>query len=145
MAIVKKTTATKPKAAPKTLSAKKKTTSTAKPIMKASVASAMVVKPTVLPAAEPKAPLLNKKALIDSVVLRSGIKKKYAKPVVEAMLEVLGENVALKKDMNLQPFGKILMRKQMDKDSATVSVVKIRQSKRAVQAKITSPISQAAE
>lgn len=72
---------------------------------------------------------LRKKELIETVVLRSGIKKKDAKPVVEAMLEILGEHVALAKDMNIQPFGKIMFQKQIDKSNAMVSVARIRQSK----------------
>jgi hypothetical protein len=35
-------------------------------------------------------PALNKKELIDEAVLRSGIKKKEAKPVIEALLAILG-------------------------------------------------------
>ena len=71
--------------------------------------------------------ILNKKQLIEDVVTRSGIKKKDAKPVVEAMLEVLGEAIAAGKTLNLQPFGKITLQKQNEKASARVSVVRIRQ------------------
>jgi len=46
-------------------------------------------------------PDLRKKALIDLVVARSGTKKKDAKPVVEAMLAVLGETIGAGRELNL--------------------------------------------
>ncbi|HGG04057.1 MAG TPA: DNA-binding protein [Aliiroseovarius sp.] len=76
--------------------------------------------------------VLRKKELIDTVVTRSGIKKKYAKPVVEAMLAVMGEAVADEKIMNLQPFGKVMVKKQNAKENATVYVARVRQVKRDV-------------
>ncbi len=72
---------------------------------------------------------LGKKQLIEEVVVRSGMKKKDVKPVVEAMLGVLGESVATGRELNLQPFGKITIRKQNEKASARVSVARIRQSR----------------
>ncbi len=72
---------------------------------------------------------LGKKQLIEEVVARSGVKKKDVKPVVEAMLGVLGESVAAGRELNLQPFGKITIRKQNEKASARVSVARIRQSR----------------
>lgn len=79
---------------------------------------------------EPAAPVeLKKPELVDLVVSRSDIKKKYAKPVVEAMLEVLGETLAKGREMNLQPFGKVKYNRTKETISARVVVTKIRQSK----------------
>lgn len=80
-------------------------------------------------AVQPMLPVLGKKQLIDSVVTRSGIKKKDAKPVVEAMLAVLGEAIAEGRELNLRPFGKVKIQRQFDKPSAKVTVARIRQPK----------------
>ncbi len=124
---------TSTKAAAKTSA---KTTAPRKSAAKTAARKTIVVKPAEKPAEKPavqgvtlQAPvILGKKQLIEEVVARSGIKKKDAKPVIEAMLDVLGEAVAAGKTLNLQPFGKITMQKQNEKASARVSVVRIRQS-----------------
>ncbi|MEO3414013.1 HU family DNA-binding protein [Roseovarius sp. CAU 1744] len=72
---------------------------------------------------------LKKPELIDLVVTRSEIKKKYAKPVVEAMLEILGETLSKGREMNLQPLGKVKYNRTKETTSARVVVTKIRQSK----------------
>ena len=74
---------------------------------------------------------LKKKELIELVVERSGIKKKDAKPVIEAMLAVLGETIAKGREMNLQPFGRVKYNRTKETTSARVVVTKIRQSKAA--------------
>lgn len=71
---------------------------------------------------------LKKRELIDLVVERSGIKKKDAKPVVEAMLAVLGETIADGRELNLQPFGKLRINRTNDKPNGRVIVCKLRQS-----------------
>ncbi|WP_306116557.1 MULTISPECIES: HU family DNA-binding protein [unclassified Roseovarius] len=91
------------------------------------------------PAAE-----LKKQELIDLVVSKSDIKKKYAKPVVEAMLEVLGETLAKGREMNLQPFGKVKYNRTKETTSARVVVTKIRQSKPA-KTRAASPKSKVAD
>ena len=85
-------------------------------------------------------PALKKKELIDTVVERSGIKKKDAKPVVEAMLAVLGQKLADGRDMNLQPLGKIKINRVKDVQGGRVFVTKIRQINR-----LPSPPQEAAE
>lgn len=74
-------------------------------------------------------PELRKKELIDAVVTRSGIKKKDAKPVVEAMLEVLGDTLKDNRDMALKPFGKLKVQRVKDLAGARVLIAKIRQPK----------------
>ena len=74
---------------------------------------------------------MKKPELIDLVVAKSDVKKKYAKPVVEAMLEVLGETLGKGREMNLQPFGKVKYNRTKETTSARVVVAKVRQSKSA--------------
>ncbi len=74
-------------------------------------------------------PTLRKKELIDRVVLRSGIKKKDAKPTIEAMLSVLGEALSNGEELNLHPMGKMKVTRVIDKPNATVMVTKVRRRK----------------
>lgn len=74
---------------------------------------------------------LKKKELIDLVTERSDVRKKYAKPVVEAMIDILGEAIAEGRELNLQPFGKIKHQRTKDTPNARITVAKIRQSKSA--------------
>lgn len=74
---------------------------------------------------------LKKKELIDAVVARTGIRKKFAKPAVEAMIDILGEAIGEGREVNLQPLGKIISRRTRDTANARVTVARIRQSKAA--------------
>jgi DNA-binding protein HU-alpha len=76
------------------------------------------------------APMLKKKELLDAVVERSGVRMKFAKPTVEAMMAVLGEAIAEGRDLNLPPMGKIKQQRTKDAANVRVTVAKIRQSKR---------------
>lgn len=71
---------------------------------------------------------MRKKELIDAVVTRSGIRRRDAKPVVEAMLAVLGEAIADGREMNLNPFGKLRINSSRDKPNGRVTVIRLRQS-----------------
>jgi nucleoid DNA-binding protein len=92
------------------------------------------------PVAAPKVPTLRttsstketvakmrKKELIDLVVERSGIKKKDAKPTIEAVLAILGEAIASGRELNLQPFGKLRINRSEEKSNGRVIVCKLRQ------------------
>lgn len=72
---------------------------------------------------------LKKQELVNIVVDRSDIQKKYAKPVVEAVLAVLGEALASGRELNLQPLGKVKLNRTREMDEARVIVAKIRQNK----------------
>jgi len=72
---------------------------------------------------------LTKKELIESVLERSDVKKKFAKPVVEAMIEVIGDAIATGREINLQPMGKIKPQRTKDSAKARVVIAKIRQNK----------------
>lgn len=80
---------------------------------------------------------MKKKELLDLVVERSGVRKKFAKPTVEAMMAVLGEAIAEGRDLNLPPMGKIKQQRTKDAANVRVTVAKIRQSKDSGAAKDT--------
>lgn len=71
---------------------------------------------------------MRKKELIDLVVEQSGIKKKDAKPVVEAMLAVLGEAVGNGRELNLQPLGKLRINRSVERSNGRIIICKLRQS-----------------
>lgn len=75
------------------------------------------------------APDLKKTDLVDAVVELSGIKKKFAKPAIEAALEVLGEALAEGRDLNLRPLGKVKIQKSKELANGTVITARIRQPK----------------
>lgn len=86
------------------------------------------------PVAAPKpassaVPMLRKKELIERVVARSGIKKKDAKPTIEAMLAILGEALDKGEVLNLQPMGKVMVKRVIDKPNAKILVCRVRQRK----------------
>ncbi len=69
---------------------------------------------------------LKRKEFIDLVVARSGMKKKDVKPVVEAMLEVLGQELGDGREFNLPPLGKLKVQRMKENDGTQVMVAKIR-------------------
>ena len=92
--------------------------------------TAKTVTPTVVNKPQPVVlgPEMRKKELIDTVVTRSGIKKKDAKPVVEAMLAVLGDALAEGRELILPPLGKVIVRKEKALPRGKMMMVKIRQT-----------------
>ncbi|SPH21078.1 DNA-binding protein HU [Ascidiaceihabitans donghaensis] len=141
-ASVKKTTSAKPAAKKTTKAASTKTASASAKTKSATPAKTSVDKTAAVTASAPTAapvvveslqtvvsgPAMRKRELIDLVVEKSGIKKKDAKPVIEAMLAVLGEAVSDGRELNLQPFGKVKVRRAKEMPNARVMVTKIRQS-----------------
>lgn len=79
---------------------------------------------TLTKSAEPEE--LKRKEFIDLVVARSGMKKKDVKPVVEAMLEVLGQSLSDGREFNLPPLGKLKVQRMKENDGTQVMVAKIR-------------------
>ncbi len=73
-------------------------------------------------------PDLKKSELIQLVAERANLRNNKVKPVVEAMLEVLGEAIQDGRELNLNPFGKVKINRQKDTGNARVTVAKIRQS-----------------
>mmetsp|Transcript_31068 Transcript_31068/g.53107 ORF Transcript_31068/g.53107 Transcript_31068/m.53107 type:complete len:158 (+) Transcript_31068:48-521(+) len=74
-------------------------------------------------------PVMRKRELIDAVVAKSGIKKKDAKPVVEAMLHVLGSALQDGRELNLQPMGKVKVNREKKMAAGKVLIAKIRQAR----------------
>lgn len=83
--------------------------------------------------------VLGKRELLERVVIASGIKKRAAKPVVEAMLKELGDAFARGETVNLQPFGKGIVKSFKDLENAQVLELRLRRSKTAVRAAETGP------
>ena len=71
---------------------------------------------------------LRKRELIDLVVARSEVKKKFAKPAVEAMLAILGEAISDGRSLNLSPMGKLKVNRSTDKGTGQVIICKLRRS-----------------
>lgn len=71
---------------------------------------------------------LKKQELIATVVERADVPRKYAKPVIEAMLAVLGDALGEGRDLNLEPMGKIKRKRLKDTGNARVIVANIRQA-----------------
>lgn len=74
-------------------------------------------------------PSLRKKGLIEAVTARSGVKRKDVKPVIEAMLGILGEAIAEGRDINLPDLGKIKVNRTKKLANGEVFNVRIRQPK----------------
>lgn len=114
-----KTTAPKPAQRPRTTKTE-------------AVASAEKVAPipVVVTSAEPQVntPEMKKKELIDVVTERSGVKKRSVKPVVDALLAVLGEELAKGRELNLQPLGKMKINRIKQMSNGRVVMCKLRQS-----------------
>lgn len=90
------------------------------------------------------APELKKKELIATVVARSGVKKRDAKPVIEAMLAVLGETIAEGRELNLAPMGKMKITRMKKTTKAHVITARLRRNE-SHQSASPDPLAQAAE
>lgn len=72
--------------------------------------------------------VLRKKELIDRVVETSGMKKKDVKPVVEAMLTVLGAALSAEEMMQLPPLGKIQVKRKKELSNGELMITRVRRS-----------------
>ncbi len=93
-------------------------------------------KPAPAPTAEKASVVvaLGKRQLIDKVVETSGIKKKAAKPVIEAVLKELGDALSRGDTLNLQPFGKAIVKNTKNLANAEIVELRLRRSKLAIKA-----------
>ncbi|WP_299783511.1 HU family DNA-binding protein [uncultured Roseobacter sp.] len=71
---------------------------------------------------------LRKKELVEKVVARTGVKKRDAKPVVEALLAELGETLAEGRSLVLPPLGRVRINREKKLSNGRVIVAKIRQT-----------------
>ena len=76
---------------------------------------------------------VRKRELIDRVAQRSGMKKRDVKPMVEAMLSVMGQALSDGEELNLQPFGKLRVARRKDLANGQVLTVKLRRSGPSIQ------------
>ena len=74
-------------------------------------------------------PALRKAELVQRVVLASGLKKRDVKPTVEAMLTVLGKALENGEELNLQPFGRFMIKKRKDLEKAEILTCRVRRKK----------------
>jgi len=87
---------------------------------------------------------LKKVELIEMIVERTGVKKRDAKPTIEAALQILGEALAEGRELNLQPLGKIRVNRMKKLSSARVMTCKVRQTIKE-EANEPEPLAEAAE
>jgi DNA-binding protein HU-alpha len=80
------------------------------------------------PALDPAQSEMRKEQLLDAVAARSGVKRKDVKPVVEAMLEVLGEALGDARELNLKPLGKLKVARIKRVANGRVIQLRLRQS-----------------
>ena len=71
---------------------------------------------------------IKKPELIDRVMAETGMKKKDVKPVVEAMLSVLGKALLNGEELNVQPMGKLMINRSKETANATIVHLKLRHS-----------------
>ena len=116
------------------------------PLAPAPAPVARVTAPDVVDTETPKVagPELRKKELIDTVVARSGIKKRDAKPVVEALLAILGETVAEGRDIAIPPMGKLKVTRMKKTTKAQIVTMRLRRAETQKEDAID-PLAQAAE
>ncbi len=95
----------------------------------AAIAAAAPVTPGVVSESKPEiaAPDMKNKELIDAVVERSGIKRRDAKPAVEAALAVIGEALAEGRDLSLPGFGKVKVKRIKSHPKHRILETRIRQ------------------
>lgn len=94
------------------------------------VSDAIPTTPKLVHASSPavQGPEMKKRELVDVVVKRSGVKKKDAKQVVDAMLAVLGESLADSRELNLQPLGRLKVTRVKQTNGGQVLICKLRQN-----------------
>lgn len=119
----------------------KTTPATTKTTAKTTTATAMAKAVAKDPVAAPKAMIvetvkpvvadlpIKKPELIDRVVAETGMKKKDVKPVVEAMLAVLGRTLVAGEEITAPPLGKLMIRRVKEAPNATILTLKLRHPK----------------
>lgn len=72
---------------------------------------------------------MKKQELLNKVADRAEMRKNQVKPVVEAMLEILGETLREGRNLNLPDLGKVKQNRVKESPVARVIIAKIRQRK----------------
>lgn len=105
-------------------------------------APAMVEKPTVSGVTLPDV-AMTKKLLLEQVSAKAGVRKAQARPIVEAMLDVLGAALVRGETLKLQPMGVMKVTRQKEIEQADIVVCKLRRKKS--QEGDNDPLAEAAE
>lgn len=71
---------------------------------------------------------LRKAEVLDMVIERSGLKKKFVKPAFEATLEVLAELMSETNTLNMEPLGKVNVVRIKEVGSARITTCRVRHS-----------------
>lgn len=82
---------------------------------------------------------LGKKALIERAVIRSGLKKRDVKPSVEAALAVIGEALAAGESLNLEPLGKVHVKRRKTLANGEVLTARIRRKRPGASVPVPAP------
>ena len=69
---------------------------------------------------------IKKPELIERVMAETGMKKKDVKPVVEAMLAVLGRALVGGEELTVPPLGKLMINRSKEVSNATIINIKLR-------------------
>lgn len=75
------------------------------------------------------AAVLKKPELLERALARCEVKKRDAKPAIEAALAVLGEALAEGEELVLPPLGRIKVTRRIEKENADVFIARIRRPK----------------
>lgn len=70
--------------------------------------------------------LMRKKELIEAAVARAGVKKRDAKPAIEAALAILGETLTSGRGLNMPGLGKVKVQNSKDLDEVKVVNLRLR-------------------
>ncbi len=70
--------------------------------------------------------VMRKKELIESAVARAGIKKRDAKPAIEAALAIIGETLSAGRGLNMPELGKLKVQNSKNLEDAQVVNLRLR-------------------
>lgn len=71
---------------------------------------------------------LKKRELLDLIVTRTGVKKRDAKPVMEAMLTLMSEAITAGRELNLEPMGKLKTNRIKETENGRITIMRLKQS-----------------
>lgn len=96
---------------------------------KAAQADSAPAQPPEAEIAAVEAASLRKAELIERAIGRCNVKKRDAKPAIEAALAVLGEALAAGEELILPPLGRVRITRRIEKENAEILIARIRRSK----------------
>lgn len=88
---------------------------------------------------------MRKKELVEAIVTRTGVKRRDARVIIEAMLAELGATLAEGRDLILPPLGRVRINRTKELEDGRVLAMKLRQKEQPVQSGPTTSTKTAAE